>query len=119
MELQKKFTFTRGHFFIAFREKGRETGRERETPIGFSLIYASNGDQICNLGKCPDQESNPQTFGLQDDTPANWATQARAELLHLKYICFKNKFARLKLPDFKTYKAIIINSVVWHKDKAD
>ena len=71
MELQKKFTFTRGHFFIAFREKGRETDRERETPIGFSLIYASNGDQICNLGKCPDQESNPQTFGLQDDTPAN------------------------------------------------
>ena len=38
-----------------------------------SSIYASTGDWTCNLSMCPDQGSNPQDFGTQDDAPTNWA----------------------------------------------
>ena len=34
----------------------------------------SNGDWTRNLGMCPDQESNPQPFGVWDDAPTNLAT---------------------------------------------
>lgn len=37
-------------------------------------IYVPTGDGICNLGTCPDQELNPQTFGAQDDIPTKGAT---------------------------------------------
>ena len=26
---------------------------------------------ICNVGRCPDQELNPQPFGVQSDAPTN------------------------------------------------
>ena len=39
--------------------------------------HATTGDWTHNLGMCPDQESNPQHFGVQDDAPTNWATPAR------------------------------------------
>ena len=31
------------------------------------LAHALTENQICNLGMCPDQESNLQPFGLRDD----------------------------------------------------
>ena len=41
-------------------------------------IHAPGGCQSCNLAMFPDQESNPQHIGLQDNAPTNWATPARA-----------------------------------------
>ena len=38
------------------------------------LIGAPNGDPTHNRGRCPDQELNPQTFGVQDNAPTKWAT---------------------------------------------
>ena len=35
----------------------------------------------CSLGLCPNWESNPWPFGLQDSAPINWATLARAKKL--------------------------------------
>ena len=72
------FVLTQGHFFIAFRERGREQERERETLIekhplvasstcldwgsyalGLGVTWAQTGDQTYNLGMCPDWESDP------------------------------------------------------------
>ena len=64
------FILTWGHFFIAFRESGRKTGREREkhwckrgASTGclpyvprLGITCAWTGDQTCNLGMCPDPE---------------------------------------------------------------
>ena len=56
-----------------FRERTREGEREgekhqceRETSIR-NLLYAPTWGPGCNLGLCPDWESNQQPFGLQDD----------------------------------------------------
>ena len=38
-------------------------------------ICAPNGIGTCDLGICPDWESNPQPFGVQDDAPTSWAMQ--------------------------------------------
>ena len=45
-------------FFIAFREKGRERGGERETSIGGLFLRVPTGDPTGNLGMCPDWELN-------------------------------------------------------------
>ena len=61
-------------FFHCFERQGeRERERalyrcERETSIGCLLLCTPT----------PDQELHPQPFSLQDDTPANWSTPARA-----------------------------------------
>ena len=34
-------------------------------------VRAPAGDRTCNLGMCPDWESNLQPFGAQDDPPIN------------------------------------------------
>ena len=63
-------------FLLLFREEGgSKTERDRETSID-SLLYVPllTGDWTHNLDKCPDQESNPQPFGVQDDTLTNSAT---------------------------------------------
>ena len=52
--------------------------REKETSIGCLPICALTRDGPCNLGMCPDLESNQQPFSLQDDAPTNWATLSRA-----------------------------------------
>ena len=58
--------------FIAFRERGKGRSRERQTDIDQLLpICAPTRDQTCNLGMCPDQESNPQPLGAQDNTPTS------------------------------------------------
>ena len=47
-------------------ERGRGGGRERERNIDkLPVVCAPTGDQTLNLGMCPDQQSNPQPFGLQ------------------------------------------------------
>ena len=44
--------------------------REREF-YWLPLVGSSTGDQTCNLGMCPDWESNPQHFGVWNNTPTN------------------------------------------------
>ena len=62
--------------FIDFREKGRE----RETLMWekninpLPPIRTPTGDWTCNLGMCPDQDSDPWSFGVWDDASTNWAT---------------------------------------------
>ena len=61
-------------------ERERERERERETSVwGRNIrqlppICTQTGDGTRNLGMCPDQESNPQSFGVRDDAPTKWAT---------------------------------------------
>ena len=52
--------------FINLRERERERERTdtKQPPIG----------------TLPDQGTNPQPFGVQDDTPINWATQPGQDL---------------------------------------
>ena len=42
-------------------------------------IRTPTRDQTCNLGICPDWDSNPQPFGVKDEAPTNWTTLARAD----------------------------------------
>ena len=35
------------------------------------FVCAPTGDATHSIGMCPDQESNPQCFGVWDDTPTN------------------------------------------------
>ena len=62
------------------RKGRREEGRRKretsmwETSIGALLVCALTRGRTHNLGMCPDQESNLQSFGPRDDAPTNWAT---------------------------------------------
>ena len=59
-----------------FRKRGRGGEREREKHIDVRKkhwLVASHMHAI-EPGMCPDWESNPQPFGVQDDAPTNWAT---------------------------------------------
>ena len=73
------FKFSPEDMFIDFRE-GRyaewETERKRERNIDLlPPVCTLTRDRTCNLGMCPDWESNTQHFGAQNDAPVNWATQ--------------------------------------------
>ena len=50
------------------RQRGRETLMWDRVIEWLSLVCTLTGDQICNLGMCPDQESSPQPFALWKDT---------------------------------------------------
>ena len=57
---------------ILEREEGRENIDVREKDrFAATCIYPDWRDQTCNLGMCPDWESNLQTFGVWDDAPTN------------------------------------------------
>ena len=57
---------------IDWRKGERVREREREREMGqLPPVPAPNKNRTCNLGMCPDQESNPQPFAVQEDTPAN------------------------------------------------
>ena len=66
---------------LFFRERGREGEEEGERNINVreKLACALTVNQTLNPGVCPDWESNPWPFGLQDNAPTNWATLARAQ----------------------------------------
>ena len=48
------------------RERGNVNVREKEALVG-CLLHMPQPRLIWNLGKCPDQELNPQPFSLWDD----------------------------------------------------
>ena len=49
-----------------------------------SHMLPPNRDATCHLGMCPDQELNPQSVGVWDDAPINWATQTGLYLHEFK-----------------------------------
>ena len=73
---------TRGYVLNLERDGGRETDREREidrfppscTPSEDQNLTHPNQGSNPHLNMCPDQESNPQPFGVRNDSPTNWAT---------------------------------------------
>ena len=52
----------------------REEGRERNIDW-LHPVRTWTGAQTCNLGMCPDWESNPGPFGAGGSAPAYGATQ--------------------------------------------
>ena len=66
------------------------------------------GDQTNNLGICPDWESNPLIFGIQDDAPTNWATQmSRDDVDHFQTEMFTSQFIT-----FLSFLLVILTSSV-------
>ena len=81
-------------FFILAREYTYGFERERNIDVTEKLdrlppVRALPGNQTHNLGRCPDQESNLQPFGVWDDAPANAATWPGLPLLFFLIKCFK------------------------------
>ena len=75
--LQLNFFYLHPKICLLILDRKEERWRKRENidvernidwlpPIS-TLI----GDRISNLGMCPDQEANPQPFGLWDNAPTN------------------------------------------------
>ena len=66
-------------YWFLERGEGMEREREQERNIDWlPIVHVQTGNSTGNIGMCPDWESNPWPFSLQDDTPTNWATVARA-----------------------------------------
>ena len=62
-------------FIDDFREnKGKENTNMSEKHRLIASWTCPSWDRTCNLGMCPDWESNLQYFGIWEDTPSNWAT---------------------------------------------
>ena len=87
------FILTWGHFFIAFRKRRRERGKERETSMWersidlLPPIHTTTGDPAHNPVMCSDWESNLQPFGYGmtfQPTELHWAGPAL--LTYLKFI---------------------------------
>ena len=59
---------------ILEREREEEKAIEKESERNINLlppVCALTGDKTCNLGVCPQWESNPQPFGVQDNAPTD------------------------------------------------
>ena len=63
------FPLKKRFYLFIFRERGREGERKGEKHQCEShLSYSPTRDLACNLGMCPDWESNQWPFGLQTGT---------------------------------------------------
>ena len=67
------------YLLILETEEGGENEREknlckRKTLISLPHEHARTEDWTHNLGMRPDQESNLQHLGAQDNAPTNWTT---------------------------------------------
>ena len=71
MKKQIFLILTQEHFlFLAFGEKGRDRGREREKHWWLaSCMHTDWEGRTCNLGMCPGWELNPQPFGYGTTLP--------------------------------------------------
>ena len=77
--LKKKILF----IYLFFRERGREGEREGEKhPCVVVSCAAPTGDLACNLGMCPDWESNRRPFGLQAVTQPTEPHQPGLDILY-------------------------------------
>ena len=89
-ESDKRVSFLFKILLFSFQERGREGEGEgkrrqkhgcvRETSIG-CLLHAPSWDLTHTPGMCPAQESNQQTFSLQDDAQLTEAHQWAKEFL--------------------------------------
>ena len=74
------------------RVEGKENLRERNIDERekhqLLSICTPVGAWTYHLGRCPDQESNLWPFGLQDDTPTNRVTLARAKSVSFLHCMF-------------------------------
>ena len=98
---------TPGHFFIAFRERGRK--REKHRCKREALMWVRNIDWLlpictctgdhtcsywdgtCNLGMCPELESNPQPFGygmVLQPTESRQPGTILTSVVHVKKFCY-------------------------------
>lgn len=60
------------------REREKREREKREISIwegNLDQLVAHTDDRTCNLGMCPDWQSNLQPFGVQDDAPAEPPSQ--------------------------------------------
>ena len=86
--IKKDFSFfkkilTQGYVYRFLRERKGERGKKHWCERGIDSLppwCAPTRDGTCNLGMCPDWESNLQTFGAWDDAPVNWATLPGAKV---------------------------------------
>ena len=74
-------------FWERERQGERERDSERETLIGCLHTHLPTRGWTRNLGMCPDQESNPQPFGVGDDIPTNWAKACYTNFYMSKCSC--------------------------------
>ena len=86
---------------IDFRE-GKRT-REKERNIDWLPLVRPDQYWTCNLGMCPDQASNLQPFGLQDDVPTKWATPERLQYHIFNYIFHFSKLFMLPVLKRQTH----------------
>lgn len=79
--------------FVDFREKGRkgeggkrggEEEEERKEHHCEINVKASTEDPACNLGLCPDPESNLKRFGPWEDAPSLFSPHSLSMPLSLK-----------------------------------
>ena len=54
-------------------DRGERRQRDREKTSISCLLHMPQPGTDRNLSMCPDHESHPQPFGLQDDAPTKWA----------------------------------------------
>ena len=66
--------------FTDFRERGRERNIDVREKLTDWLPCAPHWESNPKPGMCPDQEWNPQTFGVQDNIPAKTPGQGRQGL---------------------------------------
>ena len=67
-------TLTQRRVYWFEREKERNINVREKHRLVASYTHP-NQVQTCNLGMCSDWESEPQPFGVWDDTPTSWPTQ--------------------------------------------
>ena len=53
------------------RERKREKHNVREKHPTLPPVHTPTRDRTHSLGMCPDQESNPQPFGVWENAPTN------------------------------------------------
>ena len=97
------FILTWGHFFIAFRDRRKKRGGERNIDVRersinwLPPVSTWTRDWTHNLGMSPDWKSNLQPYSLQDDAPTNWATLAMVRLFNFFFASFYVAFIFLSL----------------------
>ena len=83
--------------FIDFRERGRERERERNTNQ-LPPVCSPTREWTPNLGMFDQQsKSNPQPFGVRNDSPTNWATDHGRSATFLRPVIVNNTVPIFKI----------------------
>ena len=95
------------------REKGEKPPCEREAPIGHLLwaLCPWTRGQTCNLGTCPDCESNPKTFGYRTTLQPTEPHQPGLSLFYAWHLGQGNQFS-LTYVQVRTFSMVNIKKNV-------